>query len=237
MPDQLVDVHNPHNPYGSTAVRDELVAEVCEEEYSLAKVLPLSDANRGLHASVDALMVVGDIDGLDGNDVFSTEAVGLFGDAHLIDVPASTEARQDSALGSAFRQELWLSLVARASNMFVSTFMVIALSLMALKSSVGEEAWSVLQWLGVFRSKTWTASFARQVAARLRELIHRNELFSWRVRFVAGDNCSYLSRIVFEHTGRNGEMLHTINWVSVPLRSSRPCPRRSSARATRRAPR
>ena len=146
----------------------------------------------------------------------------LGGDTHLRQAEAACSEPEDQPnIKAACQTELVLSLAARSVNMFVTPFLVIRLSVMALKCGVAEDAWATLQSLNVFRSKTWITTFAQDVAVLLMHMVLTDPDNCQAVRFVVGDNCSYKSHIVHEHVDRAGEMLHTVNWLSVPLSLSK----------------
>jgi hypothetical protein len=214
VPDWMQDEENQSNPLGSRRIRQAHVEAFAEERYATRTILAMASQNdvdgRVTRVLQDAANAPDDI------APFEPElCLGAGTSATEVLEGADESAR--SELKHACGTELWLSLAARTANSFVCPFIVIALSLMALKCGMPDECWQMLQFLFVLRSKTWITSFAGDVAERLRERLHQGEDMSWNVRFVVGDNCSYHLRTVFEHTDRAGEFLHTVNWITVLL--------------------
>ena len=124
-------------------------------------------------------------------------------------------------LKPAFATELWLALAVRTTRQTVIPFVIIVLSMLALQSGMSEEMWNTLSFMMVLTSKEWMTAFCTDVAFELRRRLEMDEDVSSSVRFVVGDNCDYQTRTVYEHTDRGGEYIHTVNWVTVPLRKSK----------------
>lgn len=204
-------------PYGSREVRASQVLLACQNEYTAQDVLQVAAANPGTDGRCDAVLAANQCEQVD--DEREAEVVRLGGDTHLrqSEAAGSTESQDQPNLKSACQTELVLSLAARGVNMFIMPFLIICLSVMALKCGIAEDAWATLQSLNVLRCKSWTTEFAQDVAAMLMHKVLTDEDNCQGVRFVVGDNCSYKSHIVHEHVDRAGEMLHTVNWLSVPL--------------------
>jgi|TARA_B110001469_G_C9638271_1_gene320393 hypothetical protein len=221
IPNALYDAEKSSSqPYGSSEVRASQVKRACQDEYAPVDVLQVAAANPGTDARCDAVLGAGTCDLADEDD--EAEVVRLGGDTHLRRAEAAcTEPEDQPNIKAACQTELVLSLAARSVNMFVMPFLIICLSVMALKCGVAEDAWATLQSLNVVRSKTWITTFAQDVAVVLMHMALTDPDNCQAVRFVVGDNCSYKSHIVHEHVDRAGEMLHTVNWLSVPLSLSK----------------
>jgi hypothetical protein len=242
VPDWMRDEENAANPFASLAVRTAHVVMACKQEYQPADVLALAAENSQLDPRVDALLRRPapplQMPGTRAEDL-PLDAIGeahmeapleLRHDAHLKQTVVDGELREERLSADeresrgerkvAFSTELWLGLAARTANQHVRPFLIICLSMLALQSGMSEDMWSALRFMLVLTSKQWITNFASDVASGLRTAILNDEdVYDW-VRFVVGDNCDYHTRNVHEHTDRSGEYVHTVNWVSVPIRRS-----------------
>ena len=199
-------------------VRAELVAMACQDEYARADLLQLCSSNPGIDPRIDALLNKPQSDAQQPQLLEDIETITLRGDKTLNEVRAAGSDCEDRPLiKAAFATELLLCLAARTVSQHVAPFLVVCLSMLALKCGVATEMWAVMQMLLVLRTKPWITKFAREVAQRLHDNLLMSDDVCTAVRFVVGDNCSYKSHIVHEHVDRQGELIHTVNWLWVPL--------------------
>ena len=217
IPDYMHDYDNPSKPHASRGVRQTHVEFAIRDEYHLDTLLPLSSLNGMVSEQLTTLMThtPGGVAELE----MEAEQINLRNDAHVEHdgKPASIAAEVGTAertlLKKAFSTELYMSLAARTTSRDVIPFLLICLSLLALKSGVPEDTWLTLRFMGVLVNKEWITAFALDVSSQLVSRLRRK--MHGCVRFVVGDNCDYQTRNVQEHTDKSGEYLHTINWLSV----------------------
>ena len=241
VPEWMRDEDNPDNPFGSSAVRASHVLIAARKQYTLKDILGAAVENPGVDQRVDTLLSRGheisDADApppLESLDTdlctigAETQRLQLGHDAHFQTfyeeeheslVPDTLKVER-KARKVAVATELWLCLAARTANQHVLPFLTICLSLLALQSGMSDDMWSVLRFMLVIHSKPWITRFAQDVYEKLRSELLSDEDVIDNVRFVVGDNCDYHTRIVHEHTDRSGEYMHTVNWLTVPLRKS-----------------
>ena len=225
VPPAFIDASNNRNPLGSTRVRDELLRVACKDDYALSDMLAYSAANPGLDNRVDELLLQSAQSTPGGGLDDEREPVTLYGDAHLrahgleqstVDTdPEETDERALRKIG--FSTELWLALAARTASQHAHSFLLVCLTLLALKCGMPTACWTTFGGMMLLYNKTWATDFARDVALTLRTRLLSNEDVSSNVRFVVGDNLDYHTKNVHEHTDRSGEYLKTVNWFSVPL--------------------
>ena len=235
VPSTTVDATNKHQPYGSLEVRRHHLELACKDEYELNEMLPLASVNPGIDNRVDTLLEQSGSSQQGGaTDTFNGAELGetmqMLNDVHMAEVggeeeelmPASgTAVGLRTLLKPAFTTELWLALAVRTVKQKAVPFVTIVLTMLALQSGMSEEMWNTLTFMMVLTSKRWVTAFCTDVAFELRRRLEMDEDISSNVRMVVGDNCDYQTRTIHEHTDRGGEYIHTVNWVTVPLRKSK----------------
>jgi len=233
LPDWMHDHETPNQPHGSCAVRQSHLETALKSEYELIELLPLSVQNPGAAGPSLGTLIAEPANLEDDVDfecprvqvrnasMYSEELLEPVVLSSSVDGSSSTESRREarSQLKRLFSTEMWLTLLARTKTQSLMPFLIICLGLLALKSGVPEDVWTVLSFLMIFPSKAWVTRFAKDVAHSLRERVHADVDVSWQLRFVVGDNCDYLTRNVHEHTERSGEYVHTVNWLTVLIRA------------------
>ena len=188
IPEWMRDEENVTNPHGSAEVRARHVLKMCKQQYTLSDVLALAEQNTGVNARVDRLLQARRADdepppleplavladGVQDEDMENLR-MHLGGDAHLAEcteAPCTPEQTQPaegrSELKVASATEVWMSVAARTASQHVAPFMLICMSLLALKSGMAEEMWSMLSFNMILLSKPWVTKFAADVAAKLR---------------------------------------------------------------------
>ena len=189
------DENTPKRPFGSAQTRQqyvELAASQSDLPFGQADMLPLGAANPGVDRRVDAIphwLKDDDDEPPELHSVRDTEDDLEFGEVAVQQRASDAVTEQRKLRKAGFAVELYLSLMARTTSAHVLPFLLICMSLLALKSGMASDCWETFQFMLVLVSKGWITQFARDVAAQLLYNMLHDEDVSWNVRFVVGDNC------------------------------------------------
>ena len=156
VPDVLHDDDNPQQQWASSAVKDRLVEMACSEDYT-DFLRQFSEANQAsaVHTMVEA----------------SETSLPQPGDDQLAvagceedDVPQEPDRKRQKR---AAVQELMLCLLCRSGNMMVMPFLLVCLTLMAFKTGMSDDCWSMFTYFGMMYNRAWIYDFCARVSTRL----------------------------------------------------------------------
>ena len=213
QPEVLRDEANARQPSASRKVKERLVQMASDDDYE-PHMQMLSAANPEV-----ATMLGGSV----GHQLVE-EAAEFDGTSPAADDEDDEDDDDDEVdsrkrLKKSATVEFLLCVMMRLGNMHVMPFFVAIMSVVALKSGMSEDNWSVLMLLSAQFNERWVQDFCvmlSAVVARETEGVH-----STHIRLAVFDNCSYMRRNKFQSEESDGGMIHTVNWMRLPLDAAR----------------
>jgi len=170
VPDWMKDDENAYNAFGSSQVRERFIDLAVQDEWTLHSHI-LEVASENVVDDRVAAVLQQSIEHAPAEQCPSEPTLRLSGTVEEAEADLQASIAR-SEVKHACGVELYLALACRATNSFACPFLIICLSLMALKSGLPEDCWDVLSFLFVLRSKPWITKFARDVTERLRDKFH-----------------------------------------------------------------
>ena len=195
-------------PWSASDVKERLVVLACQSEAYVSEDLNLiSAANPGV-----ANDLLGKAEHVIDSSLASLEEPE-FDAVAASDIDCANEPNaKRSKLATSV--ELTLSILIRCQNIHVLPFLLVCLTLMLLKTGASHECWSILTYMHVAYSREWMEDFCKRVSDRIaRDPPGTHE----GVKFCVFDNCSYREHTTYQGADSNGGLLHTVNWLRVPL--------------------
>ena len=110
--------------------------------------------------------------------------------------------------------EFVLSVMLRFTNQKVIPFLVMCISLIACLCHTPHTLWQVLMKLKVVIDKKKVEEIGLHIADNLAPKLYGE---SRGLCFLVFDNCDYFLKVKHIDTKKVGEMLHTVNWITVNL--------------------
>ena len=215
QPEVLRDEANARQPSASRVVKERLVQMASDDDYE-PHMQMLSGANPEV-----AVMLAGSVGQQLVEEAAEFDGTSPVADDEDADDDDDTEAEVDNRkrLKKSATVEFLLCVMMRLGNMHVMPFFVTILSVVALKSGMSQDNWSVLMLLSAQFNERWVHDFCvmlSAVVAREVEGVH-----STHIRLAVFDNCSYMRRNKFQSEDSDGGMVHTVNWMRLPLDTAR----------------
>ena len=207
-PAELRDEENTTQPWSSEVVKARLVRLASEDDYT-PHMRMLSDANPQV-----AEMLGGGIGEQLAEELVDEPTAGVLpGELDNDDVEEEPESRK--RLKKSATVELLLCILLRSCRMHAMPFFIAILSVLALKSSMSENCWGVFTLLSVQFNSTWAFDFCVRLSALIAAEVEGKH--SQSIRLAVFDNCSYMRKNTYQSEDGDSGMLHTVNWLRIPL--------------------
>jgi hypothetical protein len=205
VPDELNDPEKPNQQWASSQVKQKLVHLACGDDYSTSMRM-MSDANPRLAEQLQGNL---------GQDLIAKETVEEdFNFENLESSQEQEEGTDRKRLKRAATTEFILCLMLRNANMMIMPFFIACLSVIALKTGMSADNWSVMGLLSAQFSYDWAVDFAIKVS----EVIAcETEAHSHSIRLAVFDNCSYMTKTRYESEDSEAGLFNTVNWMRIPL--------------------
>ena len=183
QPEVLRDEANARQPSASRVVKERLVQMASDDDYE-PHMQMLSGANPEV-----AVMLAGSVGQQLVEEAAEFDGTSRVADDEDADDDDDTEAEVDNRkrLKKSATVEFLLCVMMRLGNMHVMPFFVTILSVVALKSGMSQDNWSVLMLLSAQFNERWVHDFCvmlSAVVAREVEGVH-----STHIRLAVFDNC------------------------------------------------
>ena len=212
-PDALRDERPGHmQPWASRANKERLVRMALEPVYLPEQMNLVSAANPGVAAGL-----LQDVNNAVGSSEANLDAAWV-DETMPVDVDGTGEEPNAKRRKRSAVVELALCILLRNQTMHIMPFLLTCLTVMLFKTGVSDDCWRVLTYFGMCFARDWAEDFCNMVDAHTRrdpEGTHEG------VKFAVIDNCSYKEHHVYEGPNRDGGLLHTVNWLRVPLDTAR----------------
>jgi len=205
---QIDPRREPLNRFSNTTTLGALKHKLLDDSYT-SSLLESGEANYAMKEAICSII---------GSKEIASQT-----DADLDTLEENTDSipRRRAAL------EMIVGALTRLRNQNIYNFFCVVLSIIALGCNVPVQFWSLLSGMRLLFSRVWTINLVHEIG----DEVSRRKSSDWSedVGFCVADNKSYLSRITYMHAPGiegvsdeppkiNGQFLHTVNNIQVPLR-------------------